>query len=180
LYQLKINIGLKKTALSKYLKYKVFVILLLFLGSFNLIEAQKVLALDLVGSKLKRIKYYEGEWINIRIKNDKVIYKGELNAITDSSFFINNNYVALDSVDAIIKYSKAAKSVSLSAFGAAAVTGVFSALNVALNNGGSAENNPYFVPVIFTGIGVALLPFWKRTYRIGKNRILKVIDLSPV
>lgn len=155
-------------------------ILLLFLGSINLVQAQKVLALDLVGAKLKRIKYYEGDWMNIRIKNDKVIYKGELNAITDSSFFINNNYVAIDSVDAIIKYSKAAKGVSLSAFGAAAVTGVFSVLNVALNDGGSAENNPYIVPAVFTGIGAVLLPFWKRTYWIGKNRILKVIDLSPI
>jgi hypothetical protein len=154
-------------------------IILILLGTFNPIDAQKVLALDLIGTKLKRIKYYEGEWMSIRIKNDEVIYKGELNAISDSSFFINNNYIALDSVEAIIKYSKAAKGVSLSAFGAAAVTGVFSTLNVALNDGGSPENNPYFIPAVFAGIGVALLPFWKRTFRIGKNRVLKVIDLSP-
>lgn len=160
--------------------HKIIALILIFMGSFNPMDAQKVLALDLIGNKLKRIKYYEGSWMAIRVKNDKVVYKGELNAISDSSFYLNDNYVALDSVEAIIKYSKAAKGVSLSAFGAAAVTGVFSALNVALNDGGSAENNPYIIPAIFTGIGVVLLPFWKRTYRIGKNRILKVIDLTPV
>lgn len=174
------NTGLNNTLLHKHFLQKIIALLLIFLGSFNIIDAQKVLALDLIGNKLKRIKYYEGDWVNIRVKNDKVVYKGELNAISDSSFYINDNYVSLDSVEAVIKYSKAAKGISLSAFGAAAVTGVFSVLNVAVNDGGSAENNPYIVPAVFTGIGVALLPFWKRTFRIGKNRILKVIDLTPI
>ena len=171
---------MNKMVISKYLRHKVLALMLIFLASFNPTDAQKVLALDLIGNKLKRIKYYEGDWMALRIKNDKTIYKGELNAISDSSFFINNNYVALDSVEAIIKYSKGAKGVSLSAFTVAAVTGVFSALNATLINGGNSESNPYLIPAVFTGIGVVLLPFWKRTYRIGKNRILKVIDLTPV
>jgi len=166
--------------LPKYLINKIPALILIFLGFFNPIDAQKVLTLDLIGAKLKRIKYYEGSWMSIRIKNDKTIYKGELNAISDSSFFINNNYVALDSVEAIIKYSKAAKGLSISAFTVAAVTGVFSALNVTLISGGNNESNPYLIPAVFTGIGVVLLPFWKRTYRIGENRVLKVIDLTPI
>ena len=168
-----------KTDLSKYLLNKIVAVFLIFMGSFNPIYAQKVLALDLIGNKLKRIKYYEGDRMAIRVKNDKVIYKGDLNAISDSSFYINNNYVSIDSVDAILKYSKGAKGVSLSAFAVAAVTGVFSVLNVTLNDGGSSESNPYLIPAVFTGIGVALLPFWKRTYRIGENKVLKVIDLTP-
>ena len=168
-----------KKALLKYLMHKVVAVILIFMGSFNPIYAQKVLALDLIGNKLKRIKYYEGDWIAIRVNNDKVIYKGDLNAISDSSFYINNNYVSIDSVEAILKYSKAAKGVSLSAFAVAAVTGVISVLNVTLNDGGSNENNPYLIPAVFTGVGVAFLPFWKRTYRLGKNRVLKVIDLTP-
>ena len=166
--------------LPKYLTLRILGIILIFLGSLNPMDAQKVLALDLIGAKLKRIKYYEGSWMSIRIKNDKTIYKGELNAISDSSFFINNNYVALDSVEAIVKYSKAAKGLSISAFTVAAVTGVFSALNVSLNSGGNNGSNPYLIPAVFTGIGVVLLPFWKRTYRIGNNRVLKVIDLTPI
>lgn len=174
------NNSLTNISLPIYLKYKVVLLLFILMGSFNSIEAQKILALDLIGNKLKRIKYYEGDQMAIKVKNDNVIYKGELNAISDSSFYINSNYVALDSVEAIIKSSKMAKGLSLGAFTAAAVTGVFSALNVALNDGGSNQSNPYLIPAVFTGIGVALLPFWKRTYRLNKNRILKVIDLSPV
>jgi len=174
------NTSLNKTRLPKHLMQKIIALILIFLGSYNPIAAQKVLALDLIGNKLKRIKYYEGDLLSIRVKNDRVVYKGELNAISDSSFYINDNYVSLDSVEAIIKYSKAAKGISLSAFTAAAVTGVFSALNVTLNNGGSNENNPYIIPAVFTGLGVVLLPFWKRTYRIGKNKTLKVIDLTPI
>lgn len=169
-----------KNTILKYLLQKTLVLMLILLGFLNPIGAQKVLALDLIGTKLKRIKYTEGDWMAIRIYNDKVIYQGELNAISDSSFYINNNYVALDSVEAILKYNKAVKGVSLSAFGVAAVTAVFSIMNVTLNNGGSAENNPYLIPGVFTGIGVVLLPFWKRTYRIGENRVLKVIDLTPI
>ena len=173
-------VSLNKISLRKHLLHKIIALILIFMGSFNPIDAQKILALDLIGNKLKRIKYYEGGWMAIRVKNDKIIYKGELNAISDSSFYLNNNYVALDSVEAIIKYSKAAKGLSLSAFAVAAVTGVFSVLNVTLISGSNNQSSPYLVPAVFAGIGVVLLPFWKRTYRIGKNRILKVIDLTPI
>lgn len=159
--------------------YRFVILILLLVFISNPVVSQKVLTLDIIGIKLKRIRYNEGDRIAIKIKNEKVIYKGELYAISDSSFFINGNYIALDSVSAVVKYSKAAKGISVSAFSVAALTGVISGLDIALK-GGEINQGNYFVPAVFTGIGLALLPFWKRTYRLGENKILKVIDLSPI
>jgi len=174
------NCNFEIKVFSKHLGFKTLALVFILMHTFNSIYAQKVLALDLIGVKLKRVKYYEGDPIAIRINNDKTIYRGELNAISDSSFFINNNYIALDSVEAIIKSNKFVKGISLGAFTVAAVTGVFTILNRTLKSANiPPQDNSYYVPVVFAGLGVALLPFWKKSYRIGKNRILKVIDLSP-
>jgi len=159
---------------------KTIIILLLLLGTFNQIEAQKILVLDKIGFKLKRMKYYEGDFIAIRVLNDRVIYKGELNAISDTSFLINSNYVEIDSVESIIKYRKGAKAFSFTAFSVAAITTLVLVVDQSIKGNIESVPNKLTVPLVFTGMGLAAIPFWKRTYRLNKNMVLKMIDLSPL
>ena len=159
---------------------KSLIILLFLLGAFNQIEAQKILVLDKIGIKLKRIKYYEGDFIAIRVFNDRVIYKGELNAISDTSFLINSNYVEIDSVKSIIKFRKGAKAFSFTAFSVAAITTLILVVDQSIKGNIEGVPSQLTVPLAFTGMGLAAVPFWKKTYRLNKNMILKVIDLSPI
>jgi len=159
---------------------KLFAVLLILLGSIGQVEAQKVLVLDKIGVKLKRIKYYEGDFIALRVLNDRVIYKGELHALSDSSFMINSNYIAIDSVQSIIKYSKGAKALTYTAFSIAAITTLIMIVDKSIKGELDQVPEQLILPAVFTGIGLIAKPFWKRTYRLGNNRVLKVLDLSPI
>lgn len=148
--------------------------------SANLAWAQKVIIIDKMGIKHKRSRYFEGDMMSVKVKNDKTVYTGEVHSISDTSFFLNENKVFIDSMTAVVKYSKAAKASSLTSFAVAAVTGTIAVLDNTLNkNDINPENSGYAVPLFFTGLGAALMPFWKQTLRIKENRIVKIIDLTP-
>lgn len=159
---------------------KSIVVLLLLLGVFNQIEAQKILVLDKIGIKLKRIKYYAGDFIAIKIFDDRVVYKGEITSISDTSFFINSNYVAIDSVESIIKYRKGAKAFTYTAFSLAAITTLVLLVDQSIKGNIESVPSKLTIPAAFAGMGLIALPFWRRSYRIGENKVLKVIDLSPI
>ena len=160
---------------------KIVIILIILSGSFSQVEAQKILVFDKIKmTKLKREKYYEGDPIALRVLNDKTIFKGEISAISDSSFFINSNYVALDSIESIVKYGKGAKAFSLTAFSLAAITTLILVVDQSIKGNIESVPGKLTVPVAFVGLGLIALPFWKRTYRLRENRVLKVIDLSPI
>ena len=144
--------------------------------------SQKILVLDLAGMKSKRIRYNSGAYIAVKVVNDKVTYKGYLDVVTDTSFFISGNLVMLDSVRAIVKYNRAPKAISTQAFIVAGVTAIIAGLNNGLNKGAVFPgDNSYIIPASFAGIGAILLPFWKKTYKIDNNkRLLKILDLTPI
>ncbi len=144
--------------------------------------SQRILVLDVMGIKTKRIKYHSGDYIAVRVKNDKVVYKGFLEVITDSSFTVNDNLVYLDSLDAVIKKNKAPKAISIQAFVVGGVTAVISGLNNGINKGEVFPgDDSYVVPAAFFGLGAVFLPWWKKTYRINdKNCIAKILDMTPV
>jgi len=160
--------------------YLVLFLLLLFSASPLL--SQRVLVLDLTGMKTKRIRYNSGDYISIRVKDDKTIYKGFLEVVSDTSFFISGNHVILDSLESIIKYNKAPKAISKQAF----LVGGITALVVGINNGvtkGSVfpDDDSYIVPASFLGLGAIFTPFWRKTYRISKkNCTVKILDMTPV
>jgi hypothetical protein len=158
----------------------IIIILLLLFGTISQVQAQKILVLDKIGYKLKRVKYYEGDFIAIQVLHDRTVFKGELNAISDSSFFINNNYVSIDSVYALIVYHKGAKGLSYTAFTVAAITSAILVIDQAIKGNIKSVPGKLFVPAAFVGIGIIAVPFWKRTLRIKNNVILKVIDLTPI
>jgi hypothetical protein len=157
----------------------IFILLLIF-GAINQISAQKILVLDKIGFKLKRIKYYEGDFIILKIKSDRVEFSGELNAISDSSFFINNNYIPVDSVEYIIIKSKGAKGISYTAFTVAVITSAILVIDHAVKGDIQTVPGNLIVPAGFVGIGLIAMPFWKKSIRMKRNVILKVIDLTPL
>jgi hypothetical protein len=132
--------------------------------------------------KTKRIRYNSGDYISIRVKDDKTIYKGFLEVVSDTSFFVSGNHVVLDSLESIIKYNKAPKSISKQAF----LVGGITAIVVGLNNGLTKGNvfpadDSYIVPASFLGLGAIFTPFWRKTYKVTKkNRTVKILDLTPV
>lgn len=160
--------------------YLVLFLLLLFCSSP--LFSQRVLVLDLSGMKTKRIRYNSGDYISIRVKDDKTIYKGFLEVVSDTSFFVNANLVVLDSLESIIKYNKAPKSISKQAF----LVGGITAIVVGLNNGLTKGNvfpadDSYIVPASFLGLGAIFTPFWRKTYKVTKkNRTVKILDMTPV
>jgi hypothetical protein len=158
----------------------IIIILLLLFCAINQIAAQKILVLDKIGNNLKRIRYNEGDFIAIQVRNDRTVFKGELNAISDSSFFINNNYVTVDSVYAIIVYSKGAKGISYTAFAVAAITSAILVVDQAIKGNINSVPEKLLVPAAFVGIGLIAVPFWKRTFHIKDNVVLKVFDLTPI
>jgi len=159
--------------------FLVFTFLLLTAGS---LFSQKILVLDLAGMKSKRIRYNSGAYIAIKVLNDKTVYKGYLDVVSDTSFFLSGNLVMLDSVRAIVKYNRAPKAISTQAFLVAGATAIIVGINNGFNKGSVFPgDDSYIIPLSFAGIGAILMPFWKKTYRIDNNkRLLKILDLSPV
>lgn len=162
---------------------KPYLFLSLFLiGSIASAFSQKVLVLDLAGMRSKRIHYNSGDYIYVKVVNDKVTYKGYLEVVSDTAFYVDNNLIYLDSLSAIIKHNKAPKAISQQAYLVAGITAIVVALNNGLSKGEVFPNdNSWIVPGVFAGIGTVFLPFWKKTYRINnKNRFVKILDLTPV
>lgn len=161
---------------------KPYFLLFLFLFGFaGSLLSQKILVLDLAGMRSKRIKYSSGEYIYLRVVNDKTTYKGYLDIISDSSFFVNDNLVFVDSVRAIVRHNKAPKMISMQAFGVAGITAIISGLNNGLTKGEVFPgDDSYIVPAVFAGIGAVLLPFWRKTHKMSDKKMLKILDLTPV
>lgn len=159
-----------------------FLLFTFFLLTAGSLFSQKVLVLDLAGMKSKRIKYNSGAYIAIKVLNDKTTYKGYLDVVTDTSFYLSGNLVMLDSVRAIVKYNRAPKAISTQAFLVAGATAIIVGINNGFNKGSVFPgDNSYIIPLSFAGIGAILMPFWKKTYRIDNNkRLLKILDLTPM
>ena len=161
---------------------KPYILLSIFLFGFTAsLFSQRILVIDLAGMRSKRIKYSSGDHISLKVYNDKTTFKGYLEIISDTSFFVNENLVFIDSVRAVIRNNKAPKMISQQAFLVAGITAVISGLNNGLTKGDVFPgDDSYIVPAAFAGIGAVLLPFWRKTHKINnKNKFLKILDLSP-
>ena len=159
-----------------------FLLFLFLFGCIATSVSQRVLVLDLAGMRSKRIHYNSGDYMYVKVLNDKVTYKGYLEVVSDTAFYVDNNLIILDSLSAIVKHNKAPKAISTQAFIVAGVTAIVVGLNNGLTKGDVFPNDDsWIVPASFAGLGVILTPFWRKTYKIkNKNRIVKILDLTPV
>lgn len=162
---------------------KPFLFLCVFLfSSIGSAYSQRFLAIDLLGAKTKRVKYYSGDYIVLKVHNDKTKYKGDIEIISDTAFYVNNNLIILDSLDKVFKNRKAPKAISTQAFVVGGILVIASAINNGVTKGAIFPgDNSYTVASAFVGLGVVLLPFWRKTYKVNKrNCLVKIIDMSPL
>jgi hypothetical protein len=149
--------------------------LLLSTASFS----QKILVFNKLG-KVKRVRYYDGEYITIQ-KFNKQKVRGMIQAINDSSFVLEGEKVALDSVRKVYNtqtgmgYRLVASILIIPAVGYVPLILTNGLIN---NDSPIIKQNQLYSGVGF--IGIALLSGYlaNRPFRITKKRPLKIIDIS--
>src|SRR5258705_3219304 len=83
-------------------KYFIFFLAVFFLLC-NQAAAQKFLAIDKSG-KIKRLRFYINDKINIRLNDENFFRSGYINAINDTSFIFEGKNIPLQNVNAILFY----------------------------------------------------------------------------
>ena len=166
--------------ISRLKYFFVFSAALMLLSSSGV--AQKFLAIDKSG-KVKRIRFYENEKINIRLNDENFFRTGNIDAIGDSSFVFDGKTIALSDINAIIVYKNDGGHAFIKELSSnLPAGGVFLLLVTAAN---SLINASYpLVPVsmyIISGSLVAggflLRPLTYRIYK-AKKYPLKIMDVS--
>ncbi len=163
-----------------------FLLLLIVLSGFIWIpaQAQKVLQMEKAG-RYRTKKIYIGEAINYKLQGDEVWYMGYIEDIDIEKklLVMKDRYVDVSKIEKLrrpIGWSKGVRS-SLYLFGAS-----WSA-NALI--GTLTDNNPdtnyRWSDAVVTGVSWLtgwIVPkiFKYRTFKFGKNRRLRVLDLSPV
>jgi len=160
---------------------------LLIIFSFSAL-AQKVLVLDIMRlGKLKRMEYYRGDKIALKVKGSKKIYEGKLAVIGDSGFVLVNrkhaDTIKLSNVRMIVR-SRAnritdAFSQAFVIFGMGYTT--LDVINNLINHESTiVKPRALLTSACFITAGVLLKLYELKRHRLGKRKKLKVIDLAPV
>lgn len=116
------------------------------------------------------------------MKNDKTIYKAELLSLEDSAFDIEGMHVPLKIVNQIYisKGNFLTRDMAFVLFNAGLGFILLDTFNNGVNGISPLLNRRAVIPgasLMIAGKLIRLLS--KRKYKIGENRILKVIDTSP-
>lgn len=145
-------------------------------------SAQKFLAIDKSG-KIKRLRFYVNDKINIRLNDENFFRSGYIDAIEDSSFIFDGNRIPLSRVDAILVYKTGGGHAFLREASAKLPVGAAFLLFVTTVN--SLINHSYpLIPanmyIICGGIaatGFLLRQLTFRKYQTKKHPI-KIIDVT--
>lgn len=141
--------------------------------------SQKIVAFDKSG-KVKRIRYYEGEYISIKTVS-KLKIKGIITSIEDSSFSVEGTKLALDSVSKVyntqtgLGYQLIANIFILPAVGYIPLITINGLIN---NDSPVFKQNQLYYGGGFIGIVLISNYLANRPFRISKKRPLKIIDIS--
>ena len=150
-----------------------------FLNLLTSAYSQKIIAFDKRG-KVKRVKYYEGEFIRLKT-HDKQLIRGVITRINDSSFFVESKQVQLNAVSKVFNTQKL-YGINLMGnvfFIAGSGYVTLDSFNRLINN-----DNPVFneqsakVSGYLLGAGLVCYLIANRGYKISKKRPLKIIDLT--
>jgi hypothetical protein len=153
--------------------------LFLFLSAPSL--AQRTLGLDKTG-KIKRIHFYEGHSIKIKlIDNEKI--SGTLNGIFDSSFVIDGRKILLSEVATVYSTRKTMRFFG----GAFMVAGAFYFTIDALNNlfnysvRGYVFSNSVWAPsAVAVGSGAILYYFSIRRTKVKDQGNFRIYNTTPI
>jgi hypothetical protein len=138
---------------------------------------EKYLVLDKPG-RIKRIRYYVGDEINFKLKEDKTTYSTLLQAVGDSTIKVRDTDIAISDIRSIIRHSEngflyqAARILPK----AGILYFVADTFNPLLRGEKPSVSRSGIVvgSTLFAG-GQALKLFRKRTLRINNYRTLKIL-----
>jgi len=157
----------------------------LFIVSFLICasaSAQKFLAMDKSG-KVKRLRFYVHDKINIRLKDETFFRKGNIDAIRDTSFIFDGSNIPLQRVDAILVYKNKGghallrqASIKLP-FGAAFLLFITAANSLINSSYLLVPTRMYIITGGIAATGLLLYPLTFRVYRTEKHP-LKIIDVT--
>lgn len=159
---------------TKFLFFFVF-----FFNFSTIIYSQKIVAFDKRG-KVKRVKYYEGEFIRLKTSNKKVV-EGVITQIRSASFLINNQEVMLDSVVKVYNTQKLYGINLMGSFFIVAGSGYFplDTFNRIINNDDPlVSEESALVSASFLSAGFICKAIAHKGYKISEKRPLKIIDLT--
>ena len=156
------------------------IVLLLFLIVSQITISQPTVALDKKG-KQKRIHFYEGDKIRVRLTSKEKV-SGIIDAIYDSSFVVQGRKVLLNEVTTMYSTRPVFKYL-----GAVFVTGglFYTGIDV-VNNAFKSENNYVFSQntLVYAGtsvgVGLVLMYFGTRRTRVYEKGTLRIFNTTPI
>lgn len=141
--------------------------------------SQKIVAFDKRG-KVKRIKYFEGEYIKLKEHNGEKT-EGIILLIKDSSFVVEGKQINLDSVKKVYNTQKflGFKMLYQVSIRAGVIYFPLVTFNRLINQDDPVLSEPAAtVSGIFIGTALISKLIYNRGYKISDNRPLKIIDIS--
>jgi len=167
------------------MKSKIF-ILLLFAFSFSS-NAQKILVLTIFRpTNVKQFRYYVKNEITLKVKSGKKSYHGTIVFIGDSNLVIaNRNKIDTILVKQIRMIILDRSNYLTRSFSKACLIAGIGVLSLDIFNNLTNNESQIIKPIIvkeslaFLAASAIFKLYAKRKHRIGKRKILKVIDLSP-
>jgi len=166
------------------LKMKMRILLVFGLVLWNLTcfaQMDPFLLLEKPGNQKSRVRYYPGDEIYWKFKDDKTTYKSIIAVISDSTFTTDQAlivpYVEIDQV--LIPKGGGLKAVGLNAFWAIPPMIVLSAANNAFNTGRTplVDQEVWYISAVFASISgiFFLLPDEKTRKLENKWRLIPII-----
>ncbi len=162
---------------------KLPLLLTFFLLCFSvLLQGQIILQMDGYNTK-KTVNFYEGEEITVRLKGEEKYHTFTIVRLIPETNTILTQLGPIQ-VEDIVRYrsykgKKASKALSLTFYN-------FGASWVLFSLGAALVGNPLTWSVAIVGGTSALIGFLirkifkQRTYKIGKKRRMRILDLNPV
>lgn len=126
-------------------------------------------------------KYFPGDEILFRVDGEKLLYRGTLDAVYDSSVVIDGIHLEMARISAIVRTIGISRGLTYGAWSAIPFFLAVTALNRGINLEESPliDNPTWRLSGVFAGIGAVPLLFRKKVYRMGNKWSLKRIDINP-
>ena len=159
--------------------YKTIFFLLLLNICWQTTIAQKFLSLD-KGGKIKRIKFYEGDYIHIKTV-DHLSHHGVISQLLDSSFILNNQEVFINEVSSVVFKNKSYGLNLISGVSFLAGIGYFAidTSNRLINDDKpKIHSNTSRSSLAFLSVAIVSKVLSNKTYKVNKKHRLKIIDIS--
>lgn len=143
-------------------------------------STDKLFAIDLNNGK--RIRFYVGDAIALKVNKKDTLYKGRIELIEDSAIWVDNIEVKINTISKIYdaRGRRWASFISSIFFRGGIGFLLIDVVNRTINS-----EDPILHPTTLLvsgsaiGAGLLLVPFKEKKYRISNKTTVKIIDLKP-